>query len=197
MKLLKIAFILIFMFDISFCQSRPKESKKMKENVSSRYNLMSGADIKAMVQEQIDSARARDFRGEIKSCMFYDNSQEDVIYADNENSASVTKPTIEIDPRILMLAVFSIFVFLFVFIRRIIKNRNLPAGLIEQKTNESAEQDVIIDPKTDFEEIRNKLNPDIKETSLPSKTKGMKIAQGEMILAAKIRSYQLEHFGNK
>ena len=201
MKSLEILFIPLFIFSIGICQAHPKATKKNNDNIASHYNLMSGADIKAMVQIQIDSAKARDSRGEIKSCMYYDNSSQDAISLNNENAGLETRPTIEINPKVLVLTVFSIFVFLFVLIKRFIKNRNFSSGLAEPEIIEITKKEGTINDETaDLEQIRDKLNPsipDIKESSFPGKTTGMKIAQGEMILAAKIKSYQLAHFGNK
>ncbi len=200
MKLLSILFIPLFMFSISICQANPKAAQKEKESIASQYNIMRGADIRAMVQVQIDSARAREFRGEIKSCMYYDNSSNDLIYS-NENTAIETKPVIEISPEVLVLILSSVTIIMFVFIRRFIKNRKFSDILPEPESINIIKKEETINNETDdFEQLRNKLNPsipDIKESSLPSKTNGMKIAQGEMILAAKIRSYQLAHFGNK
>jgi hypothetical protein len=200
MKLLNILVILFFVFSISICQAHPKAAKKDKESIALQYNIMSGADIRAMVKVQIDSARAREFRGEIKSCMYYDNSSADLIYS-NENNIADTKPVIEINPKVLILILFSVSLLIFVFIRRFIRNRKYSDVLPEQESIKIINKEETSKNETDdLENLRNKLNPpipDIKESSLPGKPKGIKISQGEMILAAKIKSYQLAHFDNK
>ncbi|MGA9295193.1 MAG: hypothetical protein WCE54_10935 [Ignavibacteriaceae bacterium] len=202
MKLPDILLITLFIFSIGICKAHPGADKKENENIASQYKIMSGADIKAMVQIQIDSARARDFRGEIKSCLYYaDNSQEQIYSNENAVTETKPKPVIEIKPEVFLLVVFSISVLIFVFARRFINNRKLSITLPEQEViNISRKEETSNNETDDLEQLRIKLNPSIpgiKESSLPSNTKGMKIAKGEVILAAKIRSYQLAHFGNK
>jgi hypothetical protein len=200
MKLLNVLFIPLFIFSVSICRAHPKAAKKEKESIASQYNIMSGADIRSMVQVQIDSARAREFRREIKSCFFNYNSSSDMFYS-NESNAIDTKPVIEISPEVLLIILSSISALLFVFVRRLINNRKSSDVLSEQESiSISKKEEITNNEAENLEQLRNKLNPaipEIKESSLPSNTKGIKIAQGEMILAAKIKSYQLAHFGNK
>ena len=205
MKLPNIILMTLLICSIGICQTHQKVSKKEKENIASQYNIMRGADIRSMVQVQIDSARARDFRGEIKSCMFHATNSQEQVYS-NENSSVESKPVIEINPKVFILFLFSTLILVFVFVRRFIKNRTLltnisePESINPETINIVKKEETNNDETEDLERLKNKLNPSIpsiKESSLPSNTKGMKIAQGEMILAAKIRSYQLAHFGNK
>ena len=205
MKLPNIILITLLISSIGVCQAHQKASEKEKENVASQYNIMRGADIRSMVQVQIDSARARDFRGEIKSCMYRTKNSQEKVYS-NENSSVESKPVIEINPKVFVLFIFSTSVLVFVFVRRFIKNRKLSTNISEPESFNPETINIVKKEETnnieteDLERLKNKLNPSIpsiKESSLPSNTKGMKIAQGEMILAAKIKSYQLAHFGNK
>jgi hypothetical protein len=202
MKLPNTLFILLLIFSIGICLGRSKEAKKENENIASQYNLMNGADIRAMVQLQIDSARARDFRGEIKSCVNYINRIPQIIYADNKQAVLETGPFITINPKVLVIGGFSVLVFLIVFVRRIIKNHNIPSLKHEHEIINLKKKEEAVNPgNPNLDHIRNKFVdrplPEIRESSFPGNTKGMKIAQGEVILAAKIKSYELAHFGNK
>ncbi len=199
MKLLNALFILLFIFSTGICLGRSKEAQKENKDIASQYNLMDGADIKAMVQVQIDSARARDLRGEVKSCLNYINMIPKIINSDNEKVILETGPFISINPKVLIIGCFSLLVFLIVFVRRKIKSHNNLSSKPEQGIINLEKKEGPDNP--DFDQIRNKLVnqplPEIRESSFPGKSKGMKIAQGEVILAAKIKSYELAHFGNK
>lgn len=199
MKLLNILLLPLFIFSISICQAHPKKTKK--ENVVSRYNLMNGANIKAMVQVQIDSARARDYRGEIKSCMYISSNIENMNYSNNENISLESEPFININQKIITIVGFSVLIFLLVFIKRMIRHHMTSTDKKEEVNRNSVKTEELIDKdSTDLEQIRHKLNPntpEIKEVSISRKANGMKVTQGEMILAAKIKSYQLAHFSNK
>ena len=199
MKLAAVFLIPFFIYSISICQAHPKKVKN--GNAVSKYDLMNGADIKGMVQVQIDSARARDYRGEIKSCMFISSGIDNMDYLNNKDVALGSEPFVNINPKIYIIVGFSILVFLFVFIKRMLSHRTASANKKEVlDSNPVMAEEILKNNSTGLEQIRNQLNPavpEIKEVSISKQSNGVKQAQGEMILAAKIKSYQLAHFGNK
>ncbi len=203
MKFLNILCIALFILSMGVCRTHSKLSAEKKQNIESQYNLLSGADIKAMVQVQIDSARARDYRGEIKSCTNYIGSSPNIVYSSKEKVVVETEPFLNLNPKFYIIIGFSGLVFLIVFIRRkIFTHQNEPQEEIVEKNISLSQNDKIVNTDNpDLDQIRNKLVnpsvPGIKEGSISRKAKGMKIAKGEVILAAKIKSYQLAHFGNK
>jgi len=189
-------FTLLSVSSIGICQTAWGASSKTTGDISA-LKLMTGADIKALVQSQIDSAKARDFRGEIKSC----------VYKENLNVAhSFQQPDFESSSffsdnlKFFIIIGFSIVIFLVVFIRRVkIENQKSVKKKLKENINLIRTEGSIIKDNPELNLARTKLvnqSSDVVVSSVSKKAKGLKIGKGEIMLAAKIKSYQLAQFSS-
>ncbi len=190
--------VLIFMIDAGMCQTSTSGSLS-----KSQINLVEEIDIKALVQAQIDSAKERNLRGEIKSYINYMYMKSEIIpsvhkNADVENGSSFF---VQLDTRMLIIIGFSILAFLIVFIRRI-KNKSHSQSFDKSKENTQliTEEYNLKENNPELNLVRSRLvnqsAVEFSDNSVSSKAKGFKIGKGEVILAAKIKSYQLAHLSS-
>ncbi len=190
--------VLIFMIDADMCQTSSSGSLS-----KSQINLAEEIDIGALVQAQIDSAKARNLRGEIKSYINYIYTKSVIIpsvhkHADVENGSSFF---VQLDTRLFIIIGFSVLAFIIVFIRRI-KNKSRYQSFDKPKENTQfiTEEYNLKENNPELNLVRSGLvNQSAAELStnfVSSKAKGLKIGKGEVILAAKIKSYQLAHLSS-
>lgn len=159
-------------------------------------------DIVQLIQIQIDSALAMNERGEIKSNSFiaddaYENELKDSevvfvpatdIHTKDKTNASTSK--------IMIIVIFSIAAASFVFIRRMFKPAEVKKKeSFKEKFLALRNENLLIKEDSQSEELRKRLiktyETDIVGNSLTIKAKELGISQGELMLAAKIKSFQL------
>ena len=191
-------FVFSFLTGISICQSNTNGSANSYANIN--IKLMAGADIRSIVQAQIDSARARDYRGEIKSCMFNEDLSTNAGNSFQKGNLGNESFIIE-NLRFLLIVGFSIIAFLIVFIRRVrIKNKKSASKKLKDNIRLIREEGNIDNNVNELNLVRSKLvnqsASDVVVSSVTKKAKGLKIGKGEVMLAAKIKSYQLAQFGS-
>ena len=202
MKLLNRFFMCLFTFlsisSACICHAAPGSSLKTAGEISD-LKLMIGADIKAIVQTQIDSARARDFRGEIKSCVYKENLEANIVHSFQQPELESKSFLID-NLKFFIIVGFSIAVFLGVFIRRSkIENQKSVRKKLKENINLLRTEGSIAKNNPELNQVRTKLvnqSSDVVVSSVSKKAKGMKIGKGEVMLAAKIKSYQLAQFSS-
>ncbi len=190
--------VLIFIIDAGMCQTSSSFSLS-----KSKINLAEEIDIRSLVQAQIDSAEARNLRGEIKSYINYISNKSDIIpsirkHADVENGSSFF---VQLDTRLFIIIGFSILAFIVVFIRRV-QNKSRYQAFDKSKVNTQliTEEYNVKENNPELNLVRSGLVSQsaagLSANSVSSKAKGFKIGKGEVILAAKIKSYQLAHLSS-
>jgi hypothetical protein len=218
--------LFIFLIISPFIYGSGKSSKEnINANDNSKISILN-IDIKSLVQAQIDSAKERAKRGEIKSycSIFIPVSEKTSEHKINKEIKSSSRPGLfsellhqQLTIKILIILGFSVAVFLFVFIRRMTQKdwNSIFQKLVikkEKNKNDSAKKELkenIISIREEASikrenpalnlirsELVKKAAPEILTNSISSKAKELKIAQGELILAAKIKSFQLAQFGS-
>lgn len=206
MKLINLfayCFISFFIAETGVCSHFLRASSASSKSDISQISLTDGIDIKALVKAQIDSAKARELRGEIKSFINYVSSRPSIIYTPNEPVDIETDSIFKIlsNLRVQIIAGFSFLAFLIVFIRRI-KNRLKDSTKKFPKENVelSIKEHHIMKNNHDLNLVRSQLvnlsASGISGDSVSEKAKNLNIAKGEVFLAAKIKSYQLAHLGS-
>ena len=202
MKLPSVYLVCFFtLFSISFtgiCDAAPGTSARTAGDIRD-LKLMIGADIKALVQTQIDSARARDFRGEIKSCMYKENLEANIVHSFSQPDLE-SKSFLNDNLKFFVIIGFSIAVFVVVFIRRAkIENQKTIKKNLKEKINLIRTEGNVTKDNPELNLVRTKLvnqSSDVVVSSVSKKAKGLKIGKGEVMLAAKIKSYQLAQFSS-
>jgi hypothetical protein len=208
MKLLfYILFICFFLSSLALCEKSPvKESPgKTTFNVAGLV-AKDSINLKAIVQVQIDSAKARDARGEVKSQINY---YESVLAKTSESGIGISWMKLKVDSffssktnlKLLIIAGFSILVFFTVFIRRTLRRHKVSSrkklkeniSLIRKESKIKKE-----DPELDFirSGLINEADSNVMVNSISTKAKELRIAKGEIMLAAKIKSFQLAQLGS-
>ncbi len=175
-------------------------------NLSSTNNSDS-VDILALVEVQVKEAMDRQLKGEIKSSFnfFYEEKELIKITPDKENRESSSFAGILKDVaknKFLLLGAFSIFVFSITFIRRGMNHHgNLFKKELEEKIVDVEKENRLVQSNPESDTIRSKLintsDNELVEKSVSAKAKELKIAKGEVILAARLKSYELSQLSLK
>lgn len=196
----KLLLLFLFCSALSIAQSMTVEGNgSLSEKFSHQINQ---TDIAQLIQIQIDSALAMNERGEIRSSSFIADNMH------NENqidSAILYVPLTESYERdklegslnkLIIIVVFSVAVMAGVLIRRIFKpfDSNKKESF-KEKFLALRNEKLLIKEDNQSEELRRRLiktyDTDIVGNSLTIKAKELGISQGELMLAAKIKSFQL------
>lgn len=170
---------------------------------------INGIDIRAIVQAQIDSARQRELRGEIKSFVsVFNKEQQKKSVQEEPIPINVIKEPFqakeESEFKYFLMIGFSVVVLSGVFIRRrFTKSVDDSEKELKENIKTIREESIPAGKKVKTEPVRSELidssDSYISENSVSEKAKELKISKGEIYLAAKLKSFQLAQLssGNK
>lgn len=196
-KIIRIMFIALFIAVFVYPQNR-KQDDLLIASVSSAVNSsnVDSINIRQKVLAQIDSAKNRELRGEILSNF----------YSWNTNAGSqVTGSTIEkklkqmgssLQVKVVIIFAFAGFLFLVVVIRRLILNliRNKDREITKVQFSERLKTI----PNNQFLLMGDKLKKTARvmnDEAVSDTAKELALSKGELILASKLRSYELFKLG--
>jgi len=205
--MMKKIFSVVFLFSLTiFCQTPGADSISLGNPDSSDVSGQDSINVMAMLQTQIDEARERELRGEIKSSFnepYYKKETKDVKKVSEVENINYSNEesffTLYKDPsafKYFLLTAFSIFVISGVFIRRRVnKKSNLFKKELKEKIKSVREENSLPTFNPELKTIRSKLmntpEQELFEKTITAKARELKIGKGELILAAKIKSYQM------
>ncbi len=161
-------------------------------------------DVAAMLQAQIIEAQMRDSLGIIKSLAYesYNNKiLRDIIEVEEEKTTlpdETLLSTLEekLFNKYSILSVFSVSILTAVVVRRkrVSKGRKFRNEL-KEKIQSVREEMLIPKEETGLKLLRNKLltlpEPELFNKTLSAKARELNISKGELILAARIKSFQM------
>jgi len=196
----KLLILFLFCSFLNIAQSMKVEGN---ESLSEKFsNQINQTDIAQLIQIQIDSALALNERGEIRSSSFIaDNMHKEnlidsaILYVPVTESYEKDKSEGGLN-KLIIIVVFSVAVMAVVLIRRMFKpfDSNKKESF-KEKFLALRNENLLIKEDSQSEELRRRLiktyDTDIVGNSLTIKAKELGISQGELMLAAKIKSFQL------
>ncbi len=158
-------------------------------------------DVRALVQSQVDIAREKEKEDQLKNEKINDKIavKENKEVSNNLSSFEPFSNTIFIKSGVIIL--FAGFIFSFVLLRRKRSNSKKDFNKIFKENINLIRSEKLMSREEDpaLNDLRNRLVKWEAPTSrsISSKAKALQISKGELILAAKIKSYQLAQISFK
>lgn len=201
--MIKVIFVSILLFGaVASCQVKEDQTEPNLPDTS-YTSVEDSVDIMAMLQTQINDAKTRDSLGKITTTLsqtYVKKQQPELIKVYNTYSSETrTSPLSYIKPylnKYTFLLVFSLSILIILFIRRrkIKSNTGFKKELKEKLKSVSAEV-LLPQPPFDLRTIRKNLmitpDPELFDKKLSAKARELQIGKGELILAAKIKTFQM------
>ena len=208
MKLLTAIMLLLFLTGTDFAQKNKKDTTGLvMDHIDLAMDSIIAVDsvnIREMVLEQIAAAKKKMLEEKESATRIQLNNEKRALKKNsNEEALSISDKIMEFlykankdFARVAILAGSTFLVFGTVLIRRVkIKKRSIRRKKLVKNINSIREEKVIVKDDPKLKEVRAKLknNPEHfeEENSFGETAKELNISKGELVLAAKIKSYEL------
>lgn len=197
--------IIIFLFISVFSFTSAQSGNAAVPDTTSQISNTEEISVAEMVEKQIAFAQAKQWANRqepvkqkaVTSLSIKSQTNNDWI----ASIASQVKLSPEIVTRIGIIILSSMFVFSSVVTRRLVLSRKNKSNNLRTNIQSLRLEKSIVKKETKLKSIRENLlkssiNLNSGEGSLAQKAKELKIAKGEIMLAAKIKSYELSICSN-
>jgi hypothetical protein len=197
-KSLIIVFI-SFLVSTGLCQEKT-DSVHASMNQSTLSNTQQDSiDVRALVQSQLEMAREKEKFERENSAAIYTTTgkSESTVTGSLNKIPSLLNPT---NLKVSLLVIFSGILFSVIIFRRKKKNKsNDFEKMFKNNINRMRTENLMRKEDNGLIELRNKLirSEGINLQSISPMAKELQISKGELILAAKIKSFQLAQIGFK
>lgn len=201
MRILVTLFFTVIIAGFVFCQDSLNAGITGNKNISNPEKSSDSVDVRALLQSQIDIAREKEKEEELKINQSNSRITSNEIKTPPKNLSSfdLFSNILFIKAGVIMLFAVSTFSYIF-FRRRRIRNKKDFNKIFKKNINLiRAEKLFSKEDNPALNSLRNQLveNESITSRSISSKAKELHISKGELILASKIKSYQLAQIGFK
>ncbi len=197
--------IIIFLFISVFSFTSAQSGNAAIPDTTSQLNNTKEISVAEMVEKQIALAQAKQWANRqepskqkaVKKVSIKNQANSDWL----ASIASQVKLSPEMVTRIGIILLSSMFVFGSVVTRRLVLSRKSKLNNLRSNIQSLRLEKAIVKKETKLKNVRENLlkssiNLNNAEGSLAQKAKELKIAKGEIMLAAKIKSYELSICSN-
>lgn len=202
---MKYLLIVIFLFISVFSFTSAQSGNAAIPDTTSQLSNTEEISVAEMVEKQIALAQAKQWANRqepikqkvVKTVSIKKQANNDWL----ASIASQVKLSSEIVTRIGIILLSSMFVFGSVVTRRLVLSRKSKANNLRSNIQSLRLEKSIVKKETKLKNVRENLlkssiNLNSAEGSVTQKAKELKIAKGEIMLAAKIKSYELSICSN-
>jgi hypothetical protein len=208
MKITMAIMLLLFLIEVDYAQlNTPDTTGLTMDSTDLAMDsalVLDSVNIREMVQQQIVAAKKKMLEGKATTPQVLNSNLKKVLKEnDNEKSFNILE-TIKVFiaksnedfARVILLGGSTFLVFGTVLIRRIkIKKRSISRRKLVKNINSIREEKIVLKDDPKLKNVRTKLknNPEhySEENSFDVTAKELNISKGELLLAAKIKSYEL------
>jgi hypothetical protein len=208
MKITMAIMLLLFLIEVDYAQLNTPDSTVLTMDSTDLAMdsalVLDSVNIREMVQQQIVAAKKKMLEGKATTPQVLNSNLKKVLKEnDNEKSFNILE-TIKVFiaksnedfARVILLGGSTFLVFGTVLIRRIkIKKRSISRRKLVKNINSIREEKIVLKDDPKLKNVRTKLknNPEhySEENSFDVTAKELNISKGELLLAAKIKSYEL------